>query len=297
VSELFGRAFRLIVGTTEIDARADANLGLRFAFAVNRDDKRTPNNVEVKVWNLSPSVRESLAKAEVVPVSLEAGYVDDVGQIFLGDLRSARSCREGADFVTTICGGDGESKIRTARINRTFPAGTPVATVLKALASALGVGPGNSARAAAALSGKLSKARTISGLCYDELEAFCRTQGLRWSVQDSALQIRVEGQPVLPTTGPLLRNDSGLIGDVEVEKNATVSRFSSSVSAAKLGAKGSKGTIVSGRCLLRPDLIPGVAFRVESPNFSGNLVCLQTNHSGDSWGQEWYCDWVGKPYG
>jgi hypothetical protein len=289
LAELFGRAFRLIVGTTEIDARADANAGLRIAFAVSRDEKRTPNNCEVRIWNLSRDKRAALAKLDAVPVSLEAGYVDDVGQIFLGDLRSVSSRKEpSGDIVTTVSGGDGETKLRTARINRTFAAGTPVATVLKELASALGLGSGNSTAAAAKLgASRLSKARTISGLVYDELEAFCRTQGFRWSVQDAALQIREDGLPVLPTTGHLLRADSGLIGTPEVERNAKLQKNGKAV-----------GTVVSGTCLLRPDLIPGVAFRVESPGaFEGNLVCTQSEAVGDSWSQDWYTHWSGRPYG
>lgn len=285
MAELTKRAYRLIVGTTEIDARADANDGLRIAFSVQRDEKRTPNNAEISVYNLAPEHREALNNAKAISVSLEAGYAGDLGQIFLGDLRSARTRKEpSGDFVTTVCGGDGETAIRTARINRTFPAGTPVATVLRGLAQALGVSPGNSARVS--LAGTLAKARTLHGLCYDELEAFCRTQGLRWSVQDSALQVRIEGEPVLSRTGPLLRNDSGLIGEPEVERNA------------KSGKSGKPiGTVVSGSCLLRADLIPGVAFRVESPAFSGNLVCTQTTHQGDSWAGNWYTDWCGRPYG
>lgn len=301
MSDLRNRAYRLVVGSngrgTEIDARTGANNGLRIAFSVNRDEKRTPNNAEIRIYNLNPAAAQALAHADQVSVSLEAGYVDDVGQIFLGDLRSAKTRREGGDLVTTISGGDGESAIRAARINRTFPAGTPVSAVLKGLADALGVGKGNSAAAGAGLSGRLAKARTLSGLCYDEIEAFCRTQGLRWSVQDSALQIRVEGQPVLPSTGPLLRRDTGLIGEPEVEKNATVARFASAVSSAKIGSSKAKGTVVSGTCLLRPSLIPGVAFRVSSSTFEDNLVCVQTAHIGDSHAGDWYVNWVGRPYG
>jgi hypothetical protein len=289
LADLFKRAFRLVVGTTEIDARSGAQEnGLRIAFSVSRDEKRTPNNAEIRVWNMSPRDRAALSKAESVSVSLEAGYVDDVGQIFLGDLRSVRHSHEqNGDIITTVCGGDGEANLRAARINRTFPAGTPVSAVLKGLASALGLAPGNSAAAAAALgTARLGKARTLSGLCYDELEAFCRTQGLRWSVQDSALQVRTEGLPVLPTTGPLLRNDSGLIGHLEVERNA------------KVGKDGkARGTIVSGTCLLRADIIPGVAFRVEGPEFQGNLVSTQTQHTGDSGTPEWFCHFSGRPYG
>ncbi len=301
MADLFGRAFRLIVGNgetaTEIDARNGTLDGLRIAFAINRDEKRTPNNAEIRIWGLSRAVREALGAAKAVSVSLEAGYIGDVGQIFLGDLRSARTHREGPDLITTISGGDGETLIRTARISQTFPAGTSVGTVLKGLAKALGVSPGNVNAAASQLAGKLGKARALNGLVYDELESFCRTQGLRWSVQDSALQVRAEGSPVLPSVGPLLRNDSGLIGEPEVEKNATLSRLKAGAKEAKAGAKGAIGTVVSGSCLLRPDLLPGTAFRVESSTFQGDLLCVETNHHGDTHAADWTCDFVGKPYG
>lgn len=279
MTDLYNRAYRIVIGTTEIDARSGAgSAGLRIAFSVERDEKRTPNNVELRVWNLSKTAREAIAASESVSLALEAGYVDDVGTVFQGDLRTARTNRDGPDLITTVCGGDGENAIRTARIKRTFSAGTPVATVLRELGAALGVGTGNISAAAAGLSGSLSKARTLHGSCADELEAFCRTQGLRWSVQDSALQIRVEGQPVAPGTGYLLRADSGLIGEPEVSIE-----------------KG-KGKVVSFTALLRADIVPGVAVRVESEAFTGNLVITQTTHRGDSHGAEWYVEGVGRPY-
>lgn len=284
--EQFNRAVRLTVGTTQIDASAGANSGLRIGFRVERDEKRTPNNVEVRVYNLSRADAAALAKSDTVPVSLEAGFVGAMGQIFLGDLRQVRTRREGGDLVTTVTGGDGETKIRTARINRTFKAGATVGSVLKGLADALGVKPGNSAEAQQRLFAKLARPRTLCGLVYDELEDFCRTQGLRWSVQDSALQVRTDGQPVTQQEGPLLRNDSGLIGEPEVEVQGTV---------AKAGK--TAGKFVSGICLLRSDIIPGVTFRVESPTFTGNLFAVQTVHEGDTHDTPWYCNWIGKPYG
>lgn len=275
--ELYGRAYRLVIGTTEIDARAGADAGLRIAFNVERDEKRTPNNLELRVYNLSRDHRQALSKAETVSVALEAGYVDDVGVIFQGDLRSA-TIGGPPDRIVTVRGGDGENAIRTARINRTFKAGTPVSTVLKEIGRAMGVGQGNLLSAASGVSGTLARARTLSGVCADELEAFCRTQGLRWSIQDSALQVRVEGQPVVPGTGYLLRADSGLIGEPEVsiEKD--------------------KGKVVSFTALLRADILPGVSVRLESEAFEGNLVVTQTTHEGDSMGGPWYVHGVGKPF-
>jgi hypothetical protein len=299
MTDRFNRAYRLIIGTTEIDARAGANEGLRIAFEVNRDEKRTPNNVSIQVYNLPEPIFESLAAKPSVSVSLEAGYVDDVGVLFLGDLRSASTRREGPDLITTIAGGDGENAIKSARINRTFKRGTSVRDVLRGLGSALGVQAGN--LNSVALTGALPHARTCCGLAADELEEFCRTQGLRWSVQDSALQIRTEGEPLAETQGPLLRADSGLIGEPEVERKRFTQKTWPQVRPPLLaGAPVTREILkvtASGTSLLRHDLIPGVAFRVESPRFSANLVATQTTHVGDSHGSDWFCNWSGRVYG
>ncbi len=284
MSDLFNRAYRLIVGTTEIDALQGVGANsLRIGFSVSRDEKRTPNSVEIRVWNLTKASRKALESAQNVSVSLEAGYAGDVGQLFLGDLRSARTEHTPPDHVTCVSGGDGEAAIRTARINRTFKAGTPVKEILNTLAQQLNIGAGNlgtiGAVAYADGSTTIRRALTCAGLIYDELEDHCRSCGLRWSVQDSALQLRRGDEPVGDLKGPLLRDDSGLIGTPTVETERK------------------KGTLVSGTALLRPDLIPGVAFRVESEAFEGNLVCTATQHVGDTHSQEWYVHWTGKPYG
>jgi hypothetical protein len=284
MTDFFLRAYRLQVGTVEIDARSGVGLNsLRIAFSIQRDEKRTPNAIEIRIWNLSEGNRKALASAENVSVSLEAGYANNVGQLFLGDLRSARTVREGPDLVTCVSGGDGEKAIRSARINRTFKAGTPVKEVLRALSQQLTIGAGNLGTIGnvtyADGSTTLKRAQTMSGLIYDELEDLCRSCGLRWSVQDSALQLRRGDAPVGERQGPLLRADSGLIGQPQVELDRK------------------KGTLVTFEALLLPDVIPGVPVRCESDAFSGNLVVLATEHVGDSHGSEWYVRGTGRPYG
>lgn len=287
----FFRAYRITVGTIQVDALGGiGSTSMRAAFSVERDHKRTANNAEVALWNLSPASREALARLDVVPVLIEAGYVDDVGVIFSGDLRSARSRLEGPDIITRVSAGDGESKLRTARLSKTFARGTPVGDVIGALGRALGVAPGNlnDFRGARLANGSttLTRALTISGSVSDELERLTRSCGLDWSVQNSALQIRQADLPVGTGEGPLLRADTGLIGEVETER----------AQETKDGL--TKGqTIVTGRCLLRSDLVPGRAFRVESLAFTGNLVCRSTVHSGDSHDSgTWHVEFSGTPY-
>ena len=287
----FQRAYKLSIGTVEIDALAGVGLSsLRILFAIQRDAKRNPNGAEIAVYNLTPSSQAALAKLSNVPVRLEAGYVGDTGVIFQGDLRSARTKREGTEFVTRVSGGDGEVSVRTARINRTFAAGTPIGAVIGDLGKALGVGRGNLDQFLGATlangSQRLSRALTVRGSVFDEMECITRSCGLSWSIQDSALQLRQDGAPVGDRQGPLLRPDTGLIGEVQVETVAT----------AEPGFPAG-GVKVCGLCLLRADLIPGVPFRVESKAYTGNLVAMATAADGDSHSTDsWRIDWTGRPY-
>lgn len=302
----FQRAYKLNIGGIEIDATKGVGLNsLRMTFSVDRDVKRRPNNCEIRVYNLTKPHQAELAKQPAVRVRLEAGYIGELGTIFDGDLRTARTRQEGPHDVTSVAGGDGEAKIRTARINKTFAAGTPVATVINELAKSLGVGTGNLRDFAGARlqngSKTLSRSLTLYGSVYDELEHLARSCGLRWSIQDSALQLREAGLPVGDRQGPLLRKDSGLIGQVEVETVIAGAEKAKGVvkTNKKLQAQGfGKGTTkVSGAALLRPDLIPGVPFRVEAEAFTGNLVCVATVHSGDSHStDQWSVEWTGRPY-
>lgn len=293
----FTRAYRIVVGDTEVDARAGVGPGsLRIAFCVQRDHKRVPNNAELEVWNFSTATRERLAKLPSVPVRIDAGYVgSDVGTIFLGDLRSARTRREGPDLITRVSAGDGQKAIRTARLSKTFPAGTKLGSVITELGKALGVKPGNlNSFAGARLadgSDALKRSLTIHGAVYDELERLCRSCGLEWSVQDSELQLKAVGEPVgTGTSGPLLRADSGLVGAPEVEQVQEVTKADPDLRKGQ--------TVVTGACLLRSDLRPGLPFRVESDAFTGNLVCRTTVHSGNSHGTgpDWVVQWTGTPY-
>lgn len=287
----FIRAYRLNVGGILIDASTGVGANsLRIAFQCERDVKRHPNSLEIEVYNLTRGHREALAKLHNVSVHLEAGYVGQLGTVFLGDLRSARTPHEGTEFITKVSSGDGESKCRTASISRTFASGTPVGAVIQALGKALGVKPGNVSQFAGATlangSSKLSRSLTIHGAVFDELEKTCVSCGLAWSIQDGALQIRERGLPVRGTSGALLRSDTGLVGDVEVEI----------ASETKDGAiKGQP--IVSGSCLLRTDVSPGQPLRVISQAFTGNVVCTKSVHKGDSHASsDWVVEWSGRPY-
>lgn len=279
---LVDRSYRLVVGTTEIDARAGVDPStFRIQFAVERDLGRAPNQVDVIVHNLNVDHRSSLEAAQSISVSLEAGYLDNLGVIFLGDLRTAVTRKQGGTYATQVSGGDGENKLQTARVNKTYLAGTPIREVLRDIGRQLGVAPGNLNTFGPITlrngSDRLEGAYTASGLCFDELQRVCESIGARYSVQDSALQLHTEGEPINQQQGLLLSETSGLIGEPEVEV-----------------VKGD--VMVTCVSLMQPDLTPGKLFRVESNKISANMIAQRTIHRGDSHGTEWYVLATGKVY-
>lgn len=319
-STLWKRSFRLTIGDREFGS-VDVLRPLEFSFSVQRDKTLTPNNANILIYNLAEDTRAYLEqlsggfgqgtgkvsathvhsdnplkkhpkkpKAGVaqaseefgVPVRLEVGYGENLGQIFFGVLRKVSSWRQGPNWLTQISGGDAEHSIATAKISKTWVKGTPIASVVKDLVGALpGVGPGSLQNTLAALQttgylnggAKLQRALTAHGDAATALEQVMKSCGMEWSIQDGAFVAGPVGTPTVQGEGPVLSATSGLLDVPQIDKNG------------KLLAK----------ALLHPDLLPGRVFRVESTRVTGNFLCDKTIHRGDTTGRDWIVEVSGSP--
>lgn len=65
-------------------------------------DLPEPPTAKVSIYNLSAKSRGALQDVESLPALVEAGYGSDLGQLCLGDLRNARSRKQGPDWITTL---------------------------------------------------------------------------------------------------------------------------------------------------------------------------------------------------
>jgi hypothetical protein len=273
----FRRAFKIQVGDVEISSAGAA--ALRCVFSVERDTQPYPNAATLAIYNLNPDHRAALNAKPELSCRIEAGYVDAAQQIFLGNVRRGRTTRSGPDWITTLEAGDGEKQLATARVNVSFTTGTPVTTVLTYLASALGL-PFSLASvfaSAATNAGKTLRAPlTLSGSAAEELRQFTRSVGLSWSVQDGALVVLANAEPYTQIEGPVISPATGLIESASLEVDDKT-----------------KKTIVTGKALLLPDLVPGRKFVVESSTVNGTFACTKTKHYGDSSGAEWFVDFEG----
>lgn len=270
----FGRAYRLDVGPYRFESKG--TLGLRLQFSVERDQKRFPNKCAITISNLSRDTIHALQSNGALPVRLEVGYrKPGLSQIFFGELRRVTTRVSKTEVETTLFGGDATAALSTSTISRTFPKNTTLVAVLDALVGSLGVGKGNMQAVDAILAGRrISRALTISGGTADELQAFTRTHGLSWSIQDGAFALVNVEDPVPATRGILLNSNSGLVDSPSVDP---------------------KTKHVSGKCFLQPALLPGVAFEVASEFVKGRYLAVKTRHTGDWASNDWFVEFEGKP--
>lgn len=275
----FGRTFVVELGDLKLELRPPAP-ALRVAFNIERDKSEIPNNIELALWNLSRATRARLEQEKELSCRVQAGYGDDPGQLFTGIVTKVESVwdRQTGDWVLRVSAGDGQDKYSTSEVSKAFAKGTPVHTVLKELIAATGLAPGNVSQlkdvALASGATELEGPYVAHGSAVFELQVFADSLGLDWSFQDGQFVGAKKGQ-AYSGEGPLLKAETGLI-------DARLDEFGN----------------VDGSALLLPDLIPGVAFRVEAEKATGDFVCVATTHSGDNYDEsDWTVQFHGIPLG
>lgn len=267
-SQLFGRAWNITIGETEVSSSTRGNSALSCTFSVKKTIKAEPNTCTLSIYNLSDLSRRKFTEPKATTIRIEAGYADRLSQIYLGEVRAlAPGERNGANIVTELTSGDGEKKL-AGRLSVPIGPKTPPGDALRAIVKALGVKPGNSDKAAAALATKgvavFSRGTVLTGNVARALTDFCRSAGLEWSVQDGAVQILDLGAG-LETNPYVLKASSGLIN------------------APKISSDGK----VSAETLMLPDLRPGMRVQFDSLSVSGLYRIIECETSGETHGGAW----------
>lgn len=278
--KLFGRAWSVQIDRTQLK-------DFDMSFSISRTSKPEPNTCELALYNLSDKQRAALEGTPLVkiaaksgpvkhqhkgiPVRIEAGYEEADSVIWQGDLRTVESEHNGPDWVTKLGSGDGEEAFQRSRINMSFGRGTPIATVITALASALGLGVGNlplylpilSLNPTAAL--LAVQGVSLSGAVHQILTNIAQSVGLEWSIQDSALQFTKRGLPIVGKA-VLASKATGMVGDPTIDNEG----------------------VCTVKMLMIPNVVPGSVLVVTGERVKGNFRIETATYEGDTSGQPWY---------
>ena len=286
VFALWNRASVVTVGTVQI-SNIGQQEGLGAWFEVKRSLKpNTPNTCDLRLYNLSDAHRQTIEQytqtptsskakkassgiavaASVVPVTIVAGYVGNMGLVFSGALRTGQPVIDGADTVMELNSGDGDQAAVLARTSYAFPPGANAYGVVQQLLADMNAGAGNTSTVANVLKGSplYSMGVTLKGSSFDHLQDIARSCGLEVSIQKGAAQWAQMGK----ATSALqyhLTPSTGLYGSPTMD---------------------TKG-LVSVQTALIPGINPGDPVKVDAKFVSGQLRVTDIETTGSTFGPEW----------
>lgn len=276
MTELRQRDIRVIAGPLTIEGRkasGEEQPILKMRFDITKTNSKDPNSAEISIWNLNSESRSALQE-KGLEVVIEAGYADEVNQVFKGDLEEATITKGSVNWITSLELGDGSKQMGSARINDSFRGPQSMGQMIKKAAESLGLDIGNLDEKIRT-DGNRSVLKTLisgavlSGKSSDVLDKLAAAAGLNFSVQDKKLQFLGKDasgkDEVLPGPAIQINAENGMLGSPQVGEAGVVSVT----------------TLLNGR------IIPGRRLTIKSLLVNGDFVARKAQHVGDTWGPEW----------
>jgi hypothetical protein len=268
---------------------------LRVSFEVRKTENETPNQAQIKIYNLAQETENRIIK-EFTRVTLQAGYKDHFGVIFDGEITQSKRGREvGTDTYVEISASDGDQAYNGAIVNVTLAAGSSQSDHVAVASKAMGVNVGHIDTAGH----KLPRGKVMYGHTRDVLRTSAYSNGQDWSIQDGKLQM-LGKMSLLPNQAVVLNSKSGLIGGAEQSTKGITAKAllnpmlkigahviinEADVALAKIQPKKpdtSKNPPVDGE---NPDKLALVAK-------DGSYKIIGASFVGDTYGTDWYSEIV-----
>lgn len=277
---------------------------LHFTFKVTASDEQSPNAAMIRVYNLSAETVQAItgkSPVEYTRVVLQAGYEDGpYGVIFDGTIKQFRKGRENAtDTYLDILAAAGDVEYNWGVVSKTLAAGSTADERAAAIAEGMGLSIGHAA--ASPTGGVLPRGKVLWGMGRDMMRNEAVSRSASWNIQDGKVNI-VALTGYLPGEAVVLNMHTGLVGLPEQTQDG-----------------------VRARCLINPRLRIGGLVQIDNTSINqllaqesqklsvGQVTYNQwaglqfpadvTNdgfyrlyvveYTGDSRGQDWYCDLIG----
>ena len=281
MSNQFLREFELIIGNDESINVPNALkiTNLRVKFNIQKDNIGTPNIAKISVYNLSENSRSKIEK-EFTKLVLNVGYKNNIKLIFTGDILYVFHRKEGTNIISDIYTGDAQKSYLNSYFCKSYTPNVTYKEILEDVAESFN---------GVSLGGILNvpdDKNSLYGTSFCDqskivLNSLTSNLGLEWFIDNNNIYIY---------------SPSGVINNDEKVFNATNGMIGSPV-VTEIG--------INVKVLLRPDLICGTNFRVESlfPDLEigsyffkglkptkgeGIYRITKLLHIGDTHSEEWF---------
>lgn len=258
---------------------------LRINFYIKKEDAQTPNTARVKIYGVAADTVARIKK-EFVDIIIQAGYEENYGVIFRGNIKEVRTGKEnGVDTFVEISAGDGDAGYAFGTINKTMAAGSSQNDIVNAaMIGQPGYIPDLGGE-------KLPRAKVLYGMKRDVLRRSAQSTDTTWSIQDGKMQfLPLTG--LLPGQAVVLNSKTGLIGTPEqtvdgIKAEALLNPL------LKIGAR----VIINEKDVASIKLksLEKAETKDKEPAkiaADGQYRLLKVEYVGDTRGQEWYCKMV-----
>jgi hypothetical protein len=279
------RAYELVIGASGGSGIKTGEL--RVAFSVKKGDSESPNESTIRVWNLSDDTLQR-AKKEFDRVILHAGYLENYGLVYSGNIIGKRILREnGTDTILELSCGDGDAAYNGAVLNKTLSAGARPADVIGEVQnsfSEFGVQPGEMQPSGGQA---LPRGKVMFGMSRKYAREAAYTSGSSWSIQDGKM-IVVKNDGYLSGEAVILTSSTGLVGSPEQTNEGVRLKCLLNPGIKVNGlVKIDNGSVQEAKKETGKDAKPPAAL-----NSDGLYRVLQAAYIGDTRGNDWHCDLI-----
>jgi hypothetical protein len=253
---------------------------LHVQFKVEKDNLGHPNTMDLTIFNLADRTRGQLQDSGGY-VQLFAGYSSDwpnLPIVFQGNARTIDHGRQGADWITKIQCGDGETSYRYGVATQSFAAGATAVQIATFLAN----------QVKAADPAHIDVSRFLQKL--NSVKFPIPTFVWGFAVQGNAFE---ELQRLIGGTYELSIQDGELRVLALAEGTQTVVLIDAAhgmIESPVHGTPNANGlpSTLNVKMLLTPTIKPGDLVKISAKNTEGTYRAQKLIHSGDVASNDWY---------
>lgn len=272
---LFDRSASVVVTSPENEVTEIQ--GLRMQFSVIKSNTPTQNKSSVSIYNLSETNISRITKRDSI-VRLNAGYLDGGGEqsVLIASVIDHVLKDPLPDRITELKLSDGSKQLRDAQFSGSFDEGVTVESILKEVASQVGLGIKELTKL---VDEQFPNGFSANGAATKILDQLSEKLGVDWSIQDQELQLLADNE----TTGETVVDlgfDSGLLQAPRLIQPSTQMPAAAASSVKMYNMKS----------FLMPSIKPGDRIFVDTDKISGLFKTVNLRHDGDTHAAKWHTE-------
>ena len=285
----FNRYCRVIISKN--DGKGDDLGQLKVEFKVGKDNQQALNQAEIKIYNLSKESVTKYKAKEYTRVVLEAGYQENWGVIFDGEIRQAKDAfLNGVDRVFQILAADGDSAYHNSIVYTTIAAGANFNTVANAAIASMGKYGVKAGTVDIKNNKPLPRGKVLFGKAKDILRGVATNENTTYSIQDGRVQL-IPRNHALNGKAVVINSETGMIGTAEQTTDGIKVRALINPLLAVGGlVKINNDALLAGRLAFVSEA--DKQKKLAPISVDGVYKIIKIEYVGDTRGNDWYNDMI-----